>query len=76
MKCAPIEIRTITVVQDRLVNVPESMTREIEKPYVSEGSKDAIGLSAGYKARGVRIDQCNGRLTEIKSLAPDDEGEP
>jgi len=70
IQCAPVKLKTVTVTQDRIVGVPSGMTQAVEKPYVVEESKDIIGLSAGYKARGVRIDQCNGRLDSIKDLAP------
>jgi len=75
IECAPVEVRVEKVVEDRIVAVPEWATKPIEKPYVAEESKDIIGLSSGYKARGVRIDQCNGRLDSIRSLVPQEDEE-
>lgn len=70
IECAPVEIRTETIYQDKIVPVPDHMTPEIEVPKVREQDKDTIGLSAGYKARGVRLRQCAGYLDEIRDLAP------
>lgn len=70
IECAPVEIRTETVYQDKIVPVPARLTPEIEIPFVADEDKDTYGLSAGYKARGVRLKQCVGYLDEIRGLVP------
>lgn len=69
LECAPVEVRTVTLYQDKIVPVPDYLTPEMDVPYVADEDKDTLGLSAGYKARGVRLRQCIGYLDEIRALA-------
>lgn len=66
----PIYIyKTVEVVRDRYVPIPESLTQPVEIVELPEGF-DVYQLGAAYKAAVVRLHQCNGFLTEIASIIP------
>lgn len=66
--------KTVEVVRDRYVAVPERMTGPVEiaqlpAEFMELSEEDALkALGAAYKHRGVRLLQCNGRLQEISRL--------
>jgi len=63
-----IEYRTVEVVRDRYVQVPEWMTVPVEIIELA-ADFDLYELGAVSKAREVRLDQCNGQLAKIAELA-------
>lgn len=64
----PITVyKTVEVVRDRIVSVPEWMTQPVEIIELSPDF-DLPELGAAYKAQKVRAEQCNGQLAEIAGL--------
>jgi len=62
-----IEYRTVEIVRDRYVAVPERMTVPVDTVQLAEDF-DVYALGAAYKMQKVRIEQCNGQLAEIAGL--------
>lgn len=66
------EYETITVSRDRIVPVPESLTKPVEIVELPDNggfrNADTLQLGAAYKAQKVRAKQCNGQLLEISKL--------
>lgn len=61
------EYKTVEVVRDRYVPLPESLTRPVEIIELSPDF-DVFELGAAYKAQRVRFLQCQGKLAEIAEL--------
>ena len=53
--------------KDRIVSVPESLTKPVEIIELSPDF-DVYELGAAYKAQKVRALQCNGQLSEIATI--------
>ena len=62
-----IEYRTVEIVRDRYVAVPERTTVPVDTVQLAEDF-DLYSLGAAYKMQRVRIEQCNGQLAEIAGL--------
>jgi hypothetical protein len=60
----PIYCEPVVVEKDRIVPVPETLTRPVDIVELPEDF-DVYSLAAGYKAQRVRAEQCNGQLAEI-----------
>jgi hypothetical protein len=62
-----VEYRTVEIVRDRYVPVPEWMTALVEIVELS-ADFDLPELGAAYKSQRIRALQCNGQLGEIAKI--------
>jgi hypothetical protein len=62
-----VEYRTVEIVRDRYVSVPEWMTAPVEIVELS-ADFDLPELGAAYKSQRIRAQQCNGQLVAIAKL--------
>jgi hypothetical protein len=65
-----VEYRTVEIVRDRYVSVPEWMTAPVEIVELSQDF-DLPELGAAYKSQRIRALQCNGQLAEIRDINED-----
>ena len=60
--------KTVTVYQDRYIEIPEALTQPVEIVQPPDGDIDTIDLRVMYLAQKTRARQCNGQLAEIANI--------